>query len=345
MEPMVSEHKRSRSRSSAGDTSASVLTKINLSLAIKRHPDFWFDDGSIILLARSTDAFRVHRTVLARSSEIFRDMLLVGDPGAGTEEMIEGCPVVRLPDDVTDICRLLKAIYDPLIFARDKAMTLKERLCYLRVASKYMIATIREEVIAYLRVLYPSSLEQYRGPSTSADYSRCSMLLALNAGITYHILDILPSAFYTCCLHLPRSVLIEGETDADGDLVDLENSSLLKCLTGMADLLELRHTFIDIKLCDLANANVCGKSSCHLALLELVNSVHENHYNDISIFEGDGIFDGKLMGHTSAYVLCTLCAEDCRTIEEEGVQNIWNKLPKCFGLGKDWSELLGKTCV
>ncbi|TFY66287.1 hypothetical protein EVG20_g4798 [Dentipellis fragilis] len=294
MDSASSEHKRKRLCSSASNTSANDPTAIEANVAIKRHPDFWFDDGSIILLASSTDAFRVHRTVLARCSEIFRDMLLVGDPGPGAESegMIEGCPVVRLPDDVADICRLLKAIYDPLIFARDKEMTFRERLCYLRVASKYMVTAIREEVITYLRSLYPSTLEEYHAAPTFSEHSSCNVLLAVNTGITCHILDILPTAFYICCLLLPRSVLLEGEKDADGNTIHLETSSLLKCLTGMADLLESRHTFIDTDLCDLANANVCGKGNCHLAFLELVNSIHEHKYNDINIFDADGVFDG-----------------------------------------------------
>jgi hypothetical protein len=71
----------------------------------------WFDDGNVVLL---TDdglvAFKLHRGVLARSSEVMETMFAM-DAAADTER-IEGCPVVRVYDDPEVLSDLLKAIYD-----------------------------------------------------------------------------------------------------------------------------------------------------------------------------------------------------------------------------------------
>lgn len=74
------------------------------------HPDLWFNDGSIVLKVQTT-LFKVHRSTLASHSTVFADML--GIPQPAQLEMMEGCPVVGLPDDAEDMARLLKAIYDP----------------------------------------------------------------------------------------------------------------------------------------------------------------------------------------------------------------------------------------
>jgi hypothetical protein len=77
---------------------------------VTRHPDFWFDDGSIVLQAE-TSLFRVHRTILSAHSTVFADMF--GIPQLPGQDAIEGC-IVRLPDSVCDFTWLLKALYDPL---------------------------------------------------------------------------------------------------------------------------------------------------------------------------------------------------------------------------------------
>jgi hypothetical protein len=76
-----------------------------------RHPDLWFDDGSVILNVGTT-LFRVHRSTLSTHSTVFADMFHVPQPP--NQDAIEGCPVVHVPDSAKDFTCLLKALYDPL---------------------------------------------------------------------------------------------------------------------------------------------------------------------------------------------------------------------------------------
>lgn len=64
----------------------------------------WFDDGNIILEAGAKQ-FRVHRRVLAASSKIFADMFSAPQPAQG-DEVVDGCPVVKMSDDAEELTRV-----------------------------------------------------------------------------------------------------------------------------------------------------------------------------------------------------------------------------------------------
>ena len=74
--------------------------------------DLWLDDGNIIISAGADPAhlFKCHKSVLTRNSPVFDEMFGV----ALTGEVYEGVPVVPLPDDVDDVRRLIRMLYDPM---------------------------------------------------------------------------------------------------------------------------------------------------------------------------------------------------------------------------------------
>lgn len=78
----------------------------------RKNLDLWYSDGSIVLVAEST-AFRVHTSILGQNCEVFKDMTRIPKPETvdETEEVFEGCPVVRLQDSTADLEHFLKAIY------------------------------------------------------------------------------------------------------------------------------------------------------------------------------------------------------------------------------------------
>lgn len=90
-----------------------VLTNINrskLSNIFFLQP--WFDDGNIILVTEDQQtAFKIHRGVVSRYSEIFKGMFELPQPNALTDS-VEGCQVVPMYDNSVELSRLVKAIYD-----------------------------------------------------------------------------------------------------------------------------------------------------------------------------------------------------------------------------------------
>ena len=74
-----------------------------------RHDSLSYEDGNIIIVAENT-MFQVHRSVLARKSALFKDLLSLPQPD--TEEKIDNLPVVRLLDSSIDVALLIDSIYN-----------------------------------------------------------------------------------------------------------------------------------------------------------------------------------------------------------------------------------------
>ena len=80
----------------------------NPSSEITRVEEFWLKDGNVILQVESSQ-FRVHKSVLAMHSNIFKDLFDVPQPEG--ELLIEGCPVVHLSDSAQDMENILSLLY------------------------------------------------------------------------------------------------------------------------------------------------------------------------------------------------------------------------------------------
>ena len=91
---------------------------------VERHHDLWLSDGNIVLSTRSQHddiqqltLFRVHKSVLARHSAVFRDMfsetVSAASEGKGVNELYDGLSVVSLVDSTKDVEAILKVLYDP----------------------------------------------------------------------------------------------------------------------------------------------------------------------------------------------------------------------------------------
>ena len=74
---------------------------------LTHHDEFWFEDGSIILVAGNT-GFRVYRALLAAQSTIFADMF--SSSSSGVEEIVDQRPVVYLSDSPKDLAHFLRVL-------------------------------------------------------------------------------------------------------------------------------------------------------------------------------------------------------------------------------------------
>ena len=99
-----------------------VIFDAETGLEVQRHPDLWFDDGSVICRAENM-LFRVHMSQLARHSLCFQDMFMLPQPECSRletsmlvdEGKISGprmIPIIYLYDKAEDVGNLLTALYD-----------------------------------------------------------------------------------------------------------------------------------------------------------------------------------------------------------------------------------------
>ena len=96
--------------------------------AVKRDSEFWFQDGTVTLIASNTE-FRVYKGTLIEHSLVLADMFSLPQPSPHTPSspskscewgkielsdhgMIDGCPVVRIHNTFDNVTSLLYALYD-----------------------------------------------------------------------------------------------------------------------------------------------------------------------------------------------------------------------------------------
>ncbi|TFY79926.1 hypothetical protein EWM64_g4085 [Hericium alpestre] len=190
--------------------------------------EFWFDDGSIIIVCGDT-GYRVHKGVLAFNSAVFKDMFAHGDADPSCNEMLDGCVVVRLDDESDDMLKLLRALYSrkwvlmlflppPDIlktrcrFARGKTVITFELLnSLLKLSTKYAFDELRSELVEHLILMFPSERADYAQDKARtilpADYDPA---IAVEFGISYNIPAITPTACFEVALWSLPKLLDEG---------------------------------------------------------------------------------------------------------------------------------------
>ena len=89
---------------------------------VKQHPSRWVSDGNIILSALSTPGgdeerfvqlFRIHKSVLAKHSPVFEDMLSLATVEGAEQILCDGIEKVDMPDEAEDVECLLSILYEP----------------------------------------------------------------------------------------------------------------------------------------------------------------------------------------------------------------------------------------
>ena len=73
------------------------------------HKQVWYDDGNVVLVAKGM-AFKVHRTILANHSLVFRNAFAFPQPEK-QDEVHEDCPVVHLSEEADELAIFLDIFY------------------------------------------------------------------------------------------------------------------------------------------------------------------------------------------------------------------------------------------
>ncbi|TFY59753.1 hypothetical protein EVG20_g7669 [Dentipellis fragilis] len=178
----------------------------------KRHETLYLSDGNIALVAQWNEredgcvVFRIHRSILARSSSIFEDMFSL--PAGEAMEMYDGDPLVRMQDTGEDLEGLLQYLYNhPPLSLRpyDPDTQLKVRPL-LRMADKFQVDVLRDRIVAQLVSDWPQTIRQWDKLESEIQTRPAS---AIRLARDFNIPEILGTAFY----HLSR-INIEHDWDS-----------------------------------------------------------------------------------------------------------------------------------
>ncbi|TFK40674.1 hypothetical protein BDQ12DRAFT_733879 [Crucibulum laeve] len=320
----------------------------DLSIGIRGEP--WFDDGNIILVTQDAPtAFRLHRGVLARHSEIFQDMFAIPQPSSEVE-MFEGCQVVRMYDNPSELSNLVKALYDGVKFRNTNIQDFFYLAGILRLSTKYFISHLRMASIQHLARTWSYTLKGHdemvdKALSTPAigdmTYPYVHPLHVLNLAREVNVNIVIPSTFYFLSIY-PLAEIMQ----ADHPKLKIEHPSKPSSTLSLTDIqlytlmfqhrLQVIQDFVRQFCSEKATSRKCPYSTaCARGFSRLVSQLNRSwslrtgplHYMRQAIKEVD---------HDS-----TIC-EACKTNFKEDVthlrRKLWSELPVILGL-PTWPEL------
>ncbi|THV03870.1 hypothetical protein K435DRAFT_240345 [Dendrothele bispora CBS 962.96] len=325
-----------------------------MGFVIEERAEPWFDDGNIILLTREESfpqtAFKVHRGVLARHSEVFQGMLEI--PNAlSTSETIEGCQIVPMWDIPVELGNLIRALYDGPSFHNRDIQDFFYLAGILRLATKYFIAHLRNKSIQHLSETWSHTLRGHedmielaiRTPMVNKlSYPFVHPLHVLKLARETHVRLVLPAAVYFLSLY-PLEDLLK----ADHAKLRVEHPSKPSSHLDAIDLQEYTLMFqrrLDIILefvrdfCgpDRTPTPECStRKGCERAL----RSVSARLSNSWVIRTGPFNFMAQAISQVSQdSSFCIHCRDAFVRDGYAHRQRLWDELPSVIGL-PCWEEL------
>ncbi|KAI0269833.1 hypothetical protein BC834DRAFT_922656 [Gloeopeniophorella convolvens] len=332
---------------------------LHSSIPPSRHGDPWFEDGNIILLVEDDDhiplvAFKVHRGVLARQSEVFQTMFDIPQPAPGLEpiEQVDGCPIVRMYDLPGELSNLIKALYDGVTFRHRNVEDFYFLAGILRLASKYFITHLRTQAIRYLTETWSYTIRGHdemvaqalASPSVDGTtYPYVHPLHVLNLAREVNIRIVIPSVLYFLSIYSLKQLLrgdhpklqIEHPSRPSSQLLthDVSEYTLMYQHRINMILEFIRHTCGE----RLVDMNCQGAPKvCQRVFSRLTFNINQSFTPRTGPFHN--------MAQAMQWVdddntICGPCQRAFRRDVTALRERLWEELPSVVGL-PSWSELL-----
>ncbi|KJA26652.1 hypothetical protein HYPSUDRAFT_36368 [Hypholoma sublateritium FD-334 SS-4] len=215
---------------------------------VERSTQFWFDDGNVVLQTQ-TMQFRVHRSLLSLHSPIMKDCFACPQPGDAP--LLEGCPLVHLPDptkDIENFCALLYGVYHLDVDGINYAYL--ETMMYM--GRKYGISHFTASALKHLQKLFPPTLKAWdngcSGIKKMASENEGLLFDVINLAYEYRVASILPAAFLSLCTIHKLDEILSGieRPNHHRPLAALNHQPMLDCMRA-------RMTFIPSFICGIVN--------------------------------------------------------------------------------------------
>ncbi|KAJ7065858.1 hypothetical protein C8F01DRAFT_1126802 [Mycena amicta] len=180
----------------------------------------YFADCGLVIQAENT-VFRVSRDFLGLHSTIFRDMLTL--PTHADAQMLDGAPLVRLPDAAKDVDVMLRALlYSDFFYPPPLPTSLEILTSVLRMSHKYEIDILRKRALAHLNAIHPTTLAALDAlPSGTGTWLNDSgpvtgdLLATILLAREFFLDWILPLAFYRVCLFVSDRQIIDSALSSE----------------------------------------------------------------------------------------------------------------------------------
>ncbi|KAF5374143.1 hypothetical protein D9615_008825 [Tricholomella constricta] len=263
--------------------------------------DVWFLDGNIILEAERKQ-FRIHRGVLAKHSDVFKDMFDVPQPP--NEPVLEGCPIVHLSDSAQDIELLLNALYDGFSQSSD-ALPIPLLCALIRLGHKYAFLRFRDDAVSRLEHEFSKNMMHFMEPRA---YTKIKIME------NCQMLDL-----------LVLEMIIKGVPRRRGSAIHLSPDEKLAWAVGLSRQREasLKYTFQWLERVPYhdCTSNNCRKNAGRVS--------HSILFDASRTLYPSGLCKWKPQWSEK---LCARCGRTAKREHEEGQVKFWEAVPSFFGL-------------
>ncbi|TEB22712.1 hypothetical protein FA13DRAFT_1798571 [Coprinellus micaceus] len=313
--------------------------------------DPWFDDGNIILVTHNEPtAFLLHRGVLSRHSDIFKDMFEVGQP-ADEDNDAASRQVVVMYDNPADLSSLVKALYDGVSSDPNDPNDFFQLAGVLRLATKYCAQRIRSQAIRFLIYTWSHTIQGHDLMTVTAmttdavddlTYPFVHPLHVLNLARETDVEVLIPSATYFLSVY-PLSEILAG----DHPKLAIKHPSRPTSQLSPADLQSYTlmfqhrvHVGLDFirRTCGKWTSPTpgCSNPECPKAFSRLVSRLQRS-WNPRTA----AIFFMLQVSHEAMATdrICPSCRKVFVTEVEALRSEVWDKLPSVVGLSS-WEELV-----
>ncbi|KAJ7183258.1 hypothetical protein C8R46DRAFT_883890 [Mycena filopes] len=284
----------------------------------------WMGYGDVVLQAEST-LFKVNRDILVKHSNVFQGLFLVPQPQ--NQEVVEGCPIVKLSDMAKDVGLLLDALYDPLHQKVKQPFEVVAMM--LRLGRKYEIAILEDDAIARMHTEFPTTVHEWelriikKGLGTIHEYPGVYVDL-LNLAYDEGVFTCIPMLAVKC-VEL-YSLLFAGVERADGSRVKLPDSTKITLALGKERVCQLHERYK--REIEEYVAPKCGRRDC----AGIKSCVTPSRLEGCSL--NSLVFAIWPMVATS----CGKCNKAITSHWDRIREAAWKELPGIFGLS-GWNEL------
>ncbi|KAF9034378.1 hypothetical protein BJ165DRAFT_1513506 [Panaeolus papilionaceus] len=302
----------------------------------------WMDDGNIVLQADQTQ-FRVHKSMLSRCSSVFKDMFSIPQPTDEISEADRGCAVVHLHDSATDVAYLLTAIYNHQYSdnpVHPPFTDINKLSALLRLANKYDIPSIRQNMILRIDAEYPTCFDDYldRDKYYCLDmddsYAEIDLVNLLH---DEGVFAALPLALYSAVDILTIKDIFNGCERADGTTATLPASMIAVCMVGKGKLEDFMYDFSYKWLRGCVKQSFCHKDACREIFCSVAQRILRPNPNLSYALDLD--WDAIMtMGEPRDPDLCTICERAAKKHQQKGRKAVFQQLPSIFGYGS-WDEV------
>ncbi|KAL1938142.1 hypothetical protein VTO73DRAFT_11971 [Trametes versicolor] len=299
----------------------------------QRDEEFWYEDGTIILIAGNVE-FRIYKGILAEHSPVFKDMFSLPQPPQAAPDDLP-CHVVHVsdsPEDLRHVLRIYMAKSDPNPFTRDEP-TFDAISATIRLGHKYQIERLVGHSIEYLKQYFTEDLDTWsendgQGPPGFTTPQAIGLVnLAHLTGET----SLLRTAYLTCC-KLGANI-VDGLVREDGTREHLSMEDLGLCFAAKSRLTQealanVIYIFAPPVSPTCTNPTMCG------AQLALLTKCAGTIFAEPLALIGPFVSIRKIMWAAAERdpILCRHCWALLNRRDVERRTGLWKQLPNIFGL-------------